>query len=507
MKPSLVAKLTAPLAIVSILMLVIAIGAAAYIRNLQKSVSLLLSNNVESMMAAQELEISIRDVRLQFDRYLSSGNKEHLDSMKHLRDRTDKALNDAEALAITTREKEIMKRTRKGYDHFFAEYDKVLKDPPPQGFYPKLVQLIDTVLTNDILAPAHEFLKVNEGVLTRTSRENEEFSERLTLWLVGLGLLGALSGLIGGWAIAVAVSRSIQRTEEQLRTTAQQLNEVVRPEASALSGALKGRSDPMEEVTVSVSAVLKRLRQTERDALRAEQLAWVGQMAAGVAHEIRNPLMAIKLLIQAAADRGDSPSLRPRDFQVLDEEIVRLEQIVSGFLDFARPPHPEKRPTDLQTLIHSTVDGIQARAELQGVDIKLDLPPSTLNVHADPNQMRQVLYNLLFNALDAQPQGGEIRISLESRLSESPEVLLTVSDQGPGLPAELGDQIFEPFVSTKDSGIGLGLSICRRIIESHQGVLMADDRPTSGAIFLIRLPLHSSERFAALPHSPSLTRG
>src|SRR4029078_645396 len=132
----------------------------------------------------------------------------------------------------------------------------------------------------------------------------------------------------------IAVGRNLIRTEATLRTTAETLDRAAKrtndPDAPP--------EDTLGRVSVSVSAVLQRLRDIERDALRAEQLAWVGQMAAGIAHEIRNPLTAIKLLVQAATDPRRSTGFRPRDLQVLEGEILRLEQIISTFLDFARPP-------------------------------------------------------------------------------------------------------------------------------------------------------------------------
>jgi signal transduction histidine kinase len=252
--------------------------------------------------------------------------------------------------------------------------------------------------------------------------------------------------------------------------------------------------DTLERVSVSVSAVVKRLRQTERDALRAEQLAWVGQMAAGIAHEIRNPLMAIKLLVQTAADRPDGPSLRPRDFQVLEEEIVRLEAIVSGFLDFARPPRLDPRPVDVGELASHVAEGIRPRADLQGVAIHIDEPPEPVIASADPNQLRQVLLNLLFNALDAQPRGGEVQVAVRIDRSspKDPQLQMTVADNGQGIPPSVGERIFEPFVSTKESGLGLGLSICRRIVEAHGGTLTVANRPTGGAVFTLRFPIRSS---------------
>jgi signal transduction histidine kinase len=217
-------------------------------------------------------------------------------------------------------------------------------------------------------------------------------------------------------------------------------------------------------------------------------------MAAGIAHEVRNPLMAIKLLVQATAAPRAGHGFRPRDLQVLEEEIVRLEQIISSFLDFARPPRPEKRPVDVRQLAEAAADGVRARAEAQGVAVGVAGPPGPVVVAADANQLRQVVYNLLFNAIDALPDGGAVtvRAGVEDGPA-GPGLVLAVEDDGPGLPPGLGDRIFEPFVSTKETGLGLGLSICRRIVESHGGTLTAADRPGGGAAFTVRLPAAAAE--------------
>lgn len=145
---------------------------------------------------------------------------------------------------------------------------------------------------------------------------------------------------------------------------------------------------------------------------------------------------------------------------------------------------------DVLDLAERAAAGVRARAELQNVQVRVEAAAGPTVVSADPNQVRQVLFNLLFNALDAQPQGGHVtvRVGLDPRLADTPELLVTVEDGGPGLPAELAERVFEPFVSTKESGLGLGLSICRRIAETHGGGLTVawSDR---GAAFTLRLPV------------------
>jgi two-component system sensor histidine kinase HydH len=487
MTPRVVA---APIAAVSVLLLVLAIVAAWLVRDMQERASGPIATSVASMTAAQELEISIREVSAQFNRYLISLRREDLEPVPQLKKRTATALAQAEAAATTPTEQALMRRVRQGYERFFAEYEKLLAEPPKAGIYTEIGKLNDLLLAKEILEPAHEYLRMNEKLLTLASETNRQLAYRLTVGLVAVGLFGSVGGLLGGWVIAAAVRRRIERTEKTLRTTVEELDRATNRRPAPGSATPTPPTDPLERVGVSVSAVLQRLRDTERAALRAEQLAWAGQMAAGIAHEIRNPLMAMKLLVQAAAERPGGPALRARDFQVLEEEIDRLEQIVAGFLDYARPPRPKPQPIDPVESVVQTLDAVRARAESQGVELILEPPDHPVVVSVDPHQFRQVLLNLLLNALDAQPNGGQIRVGvrLDRHDSDCPHLNLTVSDNGPGIAPELADRIFEPFVSTKESGLGLGLSICRRIAESHAGTLTAADRREGGAVFTLRLP-------------------
>ena len=482
MQSRIVARLTAPVIAVSGILIVVALAAAWYARNSQREMSFMLDSHVASVHAAQELEISLREVHVQFDRYLITGERKHLESVPRLRQRASEALEEAEKLATTEPEQVLMRRVRKGYRHFFDEYDRLEQTPPAQGVYAKVLELIDTVLAREILEPAREYLRVNDRMLRHATEANRELSQRLTVGLVGLGVCGSIAGLLGGWAIAVSLRRSLLDTDRVLRDTAAQLEEAAHVAFPLPAAGAPGTT--LQQVTAAATAVLQRLKQTERDALRAEQLAWVGQMAAGIAHEVRNPLTVIKLLVQAATDPKRAVGFRPRDLRVLEGEILRLEQIISAFLDFARPPRPTKRTVATRELLDECLAGIAARAELQRVEVRLDAPPELPALDADPGQIKQVVYNLIFNALDVLTNGGMIRVTVAGAADA---VTIRVADSGPGLPAGLEARIFDPFVSTKETGLGLGLSICKRIVEAHGGSITAVNGPV-GAAFVVRLP-------------------
>jgi two-component system, NtrC family, sensor histidine kinase HydH len=261
-------------------------------------------------------------------------------------------------------------------------------------------------------------------------------------------------------------------------------------------------------------------------------LARVGQLAAGLAHELRNPLMPMKMLVQAAIERGDSGGLKGRSLQVINEEIARREHSIQSFLDFARPPIPEKAPVDLKEVVGGTLELVTGRARQQAVEIRSFMPKAAVVTRVDRTQIRQLLLNLLLNALDALPDGGLIECSVEPnvpgpvtsapsappppdpaetlgdadcmtehdalrmlfavRRSEagppSEWLAVRITDNGPGIPTEVLASIFEPFVTTKETGTGLGLSVSQRIAAAHGGKLIASNRAVGGAEFTLLLP-------------------
>lgn len=504
MQARLVVRLTAPVIAVSAVLILVALAAAWYVRDSQRTLSTVIASNVASVQAAQELEISFREIHVQFDRYLITLDRKHLESVPVLERRTAEALREAVQAAGSPQEQALMRRVSEGYEHFFREYDRLKHEPPPQGVYAKVLELIDTVLMREILEPTREYLRLNEGALNHTAEANQQLSKRLTLGVIGLGICGSAGGLLAGWVIATSLRRSLLKTDEVLRDTAALLDAAAQVPLASMPGE-RMPDGTLQRITDAAAAVLQRLKQTERDALRAEQLAWVGQMAAGIAHEVRNPLTSIKLLVQAATDPRRSAGFRPRDLQVLEGEILRLEQIISTFLDFARPPRPDKKSVVVGELLRDCLAGVRARAELQNVEVRLDIVRPVPPVDADSGQIRQVIYNLMFNALDVLPQGGTIRVTVSAEAGPGDGrqmVVIAVEDTGPGLPSTLIDRIFEPFVSTKDAGLGLGLSISRRIVETHGGSIAARNVPTGGAVFIVRLPCAMSE--AQLGRNPQL---
>ena len=239
-----------------------------------------------------------------------------------------------------------------------------------------------------------------------------------------------------------------------------------------------------------LSARLERkwLRQGENDKqlLRAEQMMAVGQVAAGVAHELRNPLTSIKGLVQVNLREMGDRGLPVEDLEVIEHEIRRMEKTLQTFLDFARPPKPERRLQDVATIVERVMAVVGGRARKQTAAVRFLQPGSPTSAEVDGDQIQQLLLNLILNALDAMPHGGTIEIDLRPPLDGYVDIY--VRDTGPGIAPHILPKVFETFVSSKETGVGLGLPLSRRIAEDHGGTLTAYNLPDQGAVFCSACP-------------------
>ena len=246
----------------------------------------------------------------------------------------------------------------------------------------------------------------------------------------------------------------------------------------------------VQAVANVVAIVMERRRHEERlreqRLGRAEQMAAIGQVAAGVAHEIRNPLTSIKGLVQVNLREADARGLPAEDLRVIEHEVRRMERTLQTFLDFARPPRPDRRRLDLSEVVDRVYTLVGGRARKQRVALRLLRPDEPVGLDGDQDQLQQLLLNLVLNALDAMPDGGAVEVDL--RAPRDGHVELFVRDTGPGIAAHVLPKVFETFVSSKETGIGLGLPVSRRIAEDHGGTLSAYNLPDGGACFALRLP-------------------
>ena len=232
---------------------------------------------------------------------------------------------------------------------------------------------------------------------------------------------------------------------------------------------------------------IERMHRTQMS--RAEHFATLGELATGLAHEIRNPLAGIAGVIEIIG--RDLPSTSPARAVVKDvrQEIARINHIVTDLLQTARPHPPKVRKSDLNTTVEHAVMLGRQQGLAKSVEITLHKDPSLPEVEHDSDQIHQVLLNLLLNALQAIDLNGKIAVSVERR---DENAVIEVADTGRGIPADHLPNIFRPFYTTKGDGTGLGLSLARRIIEDHQGRIDVTSTVGKGTTFAVVLPLHGA---------------
>jgi two-component system sensor histidine kinase HydH len=214
-------------------------------------------------------------------------------------------------------------------------------------------------------------------------------------------------------------------------------------------------------------------------------------MAAGVAHELRNPLNAVSMGMQRLRAEFD-PSPREEYLRMVDlvqGEVRRLNTIVEEFLSLARPLVLKPEPIVVATLLDEVLGLVDGEARGGGIAIKRAMPADLPVLHADRDRLKQVLLNLVLNALQAMPSGGTLELGVEAA---GGALSVTVGDTGSGIAPELLPKVFEPYVTTKTKGLGLGLAIARRIIEAHGGTIEAESEPGRRTRFRFTLPLEAT---------------
>ena len=228
---------------------------------------------------------------------------------------------------------------------------------------------------------------------------------------------------------------------------------------------------------------LTELRRLELDARRNERLAALGQLAAGLAHELRNPLASMSGAVQMLAGQGTADADQRRLGEIVAGESERLNRLVTDFLAFARPTSSRPAPLDLSELVGETLDVVAHGPGREALVIERHLEPVPLV--GDGNQLRQVVWNLVVNAVEAMASEGKLTVSV-ARTGEW--AVLTLDDSGPGIGADALSKLFDPFFTTKAAGTGLGLATVHALVDAHRGTVAAENLEGGGARFTVKLP-------------------
>jgi signal transduction histidine kinase len=246
-----------------------------------------------------------------------------------------------------------------------------------------------------------------------------------------------------------------------------------------------------QELAEQLADANRQLERAQAEARRSERLAALGQLSAGLAHEIRNPLGVIKGSAEMLNQKlGDSNPLASELAGYISSEVNRLSVLVTRFLNFARPLHPELSPQAVPELLDRSLKSVADQWKGGEVVVKRDYERGLPTVPLDEGLAEQAFVNLIQNAYEAMDsKGGTLRVRVSSATADGREgIEVRVQDSGPGIPADQKEQIFNPFVTTKKTGLGLGLSIVSQIVDEHHGSIRIENAPGEGARFVLFLP-------------------
>jgi len=239
-------------------------------------------------------------------------------------------------------------------------------------------------------------------------------------------------------------------------------------------------------LAVSRAFIYREMSLKDRQIMQAEKMAAIGELAAGIAHEIRNPLGIITGSAETVK-KHDDPKIREEMVNYILEESQRINGLISNFLEFARPKEPKRVLWDIREVLEKTLLLLTPKAKSLGIEIKKEVPKEALMTLIDPDQIRQAFTNLSVNAIEAMPEGGILSV----KIIENPKgrIMIKFSDTGNGIPKELRTKVFDPFFTTKEGGTGLGLSIAHQIIKQHGGDILIEDKEGKGSTFIVILPI------------------
>jgi two-component system, NtrC family, sensor histidine kinase HydH len=479
-------QVTTPAVIIGLLLFGTCLASAWYVNRLQTNLASILSENVRSLEAAQALEIRVRQLRFHSFLYLLDPSAARTKSIAEDHEHIEQALREVRDASNSEDEREQVERIANGYQQYQRETDQLLANAVQVGSRAELARLIDAHPVQHVVKPSQELVQRNKEEMENTSVESRRVASQAKWTMILLGIVGPISGLTAGYGMARGLSRSIYQLSVRVRDMAHRLEQDVASVSIEADGDLQSLDRQLQHVVQRVEEVTERQQRHQSEIFRAEQLAAVGQLAAGVAHEVRNPLTSLKMLVESALRSDNRNPVTLDDLRVMHREVTRLEKTAQGFLDFARPSAPQRRNCDVREVVAKAVELAQARARQQRVDVTVRVPEEVVRALLDPEQLQTVLVNLILNALDAMPLGGRLTVTLTP--ADCGGLVVRVEDSGAGIATDICDRLFTPFTTTKPTGTGLGLSISRRIIQEHGGDIAAENRKEGGARFTIRLP-------------------
>ena len=457
-----------------------------YTHQMQTLLTYIVDRNVAAFQAAEALETALVNQKGFVSYYFLDGDPDWLRQLGRYRQIFQERLNQVRSLVETRKQEEAIDRIETEYRQYIDAKDKVI------AYYKAGERDAGARLHSKM---RDRFFKILELCQDYKKLHTEKIKQVRELSRVQAGKLRLFAGSAMFIVLFLALLMGFVFINHILGPLKRLAMETDRNRASGESG------DEVIALSRSVHGLIEEYDQTQfelvksRDHLvQAEKLALVGKLAAGMAHSIRNPLTSVKMRLFSLGRTLDLSAPQKEDFDVISDEIRHIDTIVENFLEFSRPPKLKVQRVSPSDVVDSAVKLLEHRLKSYDVSIDINRKRPLSEIQADPEQLKEVLVNLVVNACEAMDGGGSIVINEEEGLKDpfGRVVVVRLSDNGPGISTAIKEKVLQPFFSTKEEGTGLGLSIASRIVEQHGGKLEFSSEEGKGTTFTIILPLQGA---------------
>jgi len=463
----------------------------------QDTSNTIIEENISNIRAAKELEITLHGIRAISLNYIIDKDSTWVERLREKEREFDRVLENAKESANTAEETMLIQQITALFANYMQNLNSALSSE----------KLGDTLIANALLVHgSRDLINTIEdkcGALVLSNQNDQSDYERrirrnndiIRIAMYWFGIGGLALGLILGWLVARILLNPIYKLVLKVRDAAgSELVEHVR----------MSPGKELEEIDLHINQMIKRINQAHEDLRKNQELlekslklAAIGKIAPAIAHEIRNPLAAIKMLIYTMKKEGGISGEKEYDLQVILGEISRMESFLQNFLQYARPGNPQLKEVEVKPVIREMIHVMAPQMKQNKIELKESHVDGRVFVQTDTDQLKQVLMNLLLNAIAAMKTGGVLSVTtivVREKKEDGPAawLRLSISDTGSGIPSEMQESLFDPFVKGSPGGIGLGLSISQRIIELHHGRIVATNNSGEGATFTIQLPVSST---------------
>ena len=490
-------KVVAPTALVSLFWVLVSCGTWYVLNGLDASQTGLVNQNRNVIQAASAMQENLWRLQAALleasGRLKDSGLREKFKAeAKRVENSFDAALARARENISTADERALVNAIAEKYGEYRGFSDSQLaRDALSPD---EAATSVDTAmhLARAVAEPCEDLSDLAQRLTSGAFQRRDRLRARVNAARISFIIIGPALGIMLGLWVARGLHHSISEISVTLRDASGDLEQQIGLVEVHPSGELNGLpalQQQVHAVSGRIKQVVEELQRTRREAVRAERLAAVGELAAGVAHELRNPLTSVKLLIQAVQRNQTEASSDAQRLRVVEQEVARMETTIKELLDFARPPKLRRIHHDVRDTLRRALTLVDGRARQAHVVIEERLGTVPAMVDGDPEQLDQVFVNLLLNAIEAMAEGGTLHVALDRQAEQSDDMLRIIfRDTGTGIPQQVMARLFEPFVTSKERGIGLGLAISRRIVQEHGGRLTASNPPPGGAMFVVEVP-------------------